>query len=176
MPKPSYIICSEFLSQDINTEKICAFNIYEKFRLNLTGESKSSDNDGGVKERSHNIDASVIAVWVRNESEHKDTLFEAEFVLYYPNNPEVPEIVIANFGPFRVEVVWRLKIEGLQLTHAPGSGLLRIESRIRKIGDNDWLASQSTYILLYLDEPDLSKYRELIESKRKLSQGDHVMS
>src|SRR5690349_11661037 len=98
MPKPIYIICSESIAQDRETNVLSLFNIIERFVV--TPGAAIVDNDTGMPVVSL-ISFRVIAVWMGTEDD-RDVQYESQMILHHPNDPGKDMTVDAGkfvFGP-----------------------------------------------------------------------------
>lgn len=140
MPIPVYLICSESGATDETTRLTSFFNLVEKLqvmRLELTP---------GQTHVIHLPPLRLSAYWMKEETDAPETRFEVQFIGVFPNNPPEIELARGEFqfnGPFQ-----RFNVTGLQLTQFFGPGILRIEARLRRVGDEAWLARMNYPILL----------------------------
>jgi hypothetical protein len=142
MPKPIYIICSEGGAEDKTTGLVSHFNVLETIELIV----EQDDSQGGDAIPAVNYRIQTVAVWGRSPEDDPETWYESEVCLHIP--PEGKEI----FGGkhvFRFEKTRFRVTANLQSLPVIGSGVLRIEHRIRPSGDEsaEWL-SQSYEISL----------------------------
>ena len=148
MPVPVYLICSESGATDENTKLTSFFNLVEKLRV------MRMEAQPGQVIRANLTPLRLSAYWMREETDADDTRFEVQFVGMFPNGPPEIELTRGEFqfvGPFA-----RLNVVGLQFNQFFGPGILRIEARIRRIGEETWLNRMSYPIVLEEFQPGLS--------------------
>src|SRR5260370_30571750 len=88
----------------------------------------------------------VVAAWMRDDTDEPSQRFEVQTVVHFPGSPNE---VVAATGEFTLDdPINRVILEDLQFSHFAAPGVMRIEGRIRRVGDQDWAASQSYFIIL----------------------------
>ena len=135
MPKPVYIICSESGTQDKNTGLVSLFNIVEKFQISeISPEQKQKGLGGNAPV------VRMIAVWMRSQ-EDENQGFEYEVVLFVPPNDR--EVGGGPGGRFQfTHPLHRLTMTLVLPSGFEGAGVMRVENRVRKVGDQHWLRQE----------------------------------
>ncbi|OGQ82489.1 MAG: hypothetical protein A3F90_08870 [Deltaproteobacteria bacterium RIFCSPLOWO2_12_FULL_60_19] len=131
MPKPVYIICSQGGSEDKNTGLVSLFNVVEKIQI-----IESPPPASGQQPPPKTPTFRTLAVWMRADSDKPEDEFEFEVALSVP--PTDREIVggTGRFSFTKPLHRFFLDFFGLPIE---GPGTLLVESRIRKVGDKEWL-------------------------------------
>jgi hypothetical protein len=93
----------------------------------------------------------IMAVWLREASEGNDK-FEVQVVIHLPGAPQ--EHVVANVEFIFATQFHRVFVTpGITFPGFPAPGIMKIESRIRKVGQTNWMARQFFYIALVEVQP-----------------------
>lgn len=140
MPIPVYLICAESGAIDENTKLISFFNVVEKLQF-----VRVETAPGQITVVS-TVPLRLSAYWMREEIDDLETDFEVHFVGIFPNAPAEIDLARGQFrftGPLQ-----RLNVAGLQFTQFFGPGVLRLEARIRRFGEDVWLNRMSYPIIL----------------------------
>jgi hypothetical protein len=133
VPRPVYIICSESGSEDRQTALFSFFNIIEKIQI------ENRPADGEVK-LVGTMPFRATAVWMATDPEDWTEEYEAQMVFLLPRSNK--ELVVYEapfrFGHDMLKPMQRFTVAGY-CPPLDGPGFLRIESRIRKRGESNWL-------------------------------------
>lgn len=147
MPTPVFVVCSESISQDRETNKLSIFSIIERLNLRIGEKPDGTPEKIAITA----FRGRLTAVWMFNPGE-VNIPFEHEVAFLLPPNGE--ELL----GP-KTDFLLR---EGFQfyrfITPLVGfpailkSGTLNLVSRVRRVGDSDWI-SQSCPVFVSVNEP-----------------------
>jgi hypothetical protein len=143
MPIPIYLICSESGAIDETTKLASYFNLFEKMTI-----SSIPVLPAGQVAVARIVPIRASSYWMKEDTDAPETKFQIQFIANLPNAPD--EILLAQ-GEFQFtssSPFARLNIEGIQLTQFFGPGMLRIEARVRRVGEEAWLGRQMYPILL----------------------------
>jgi hypothetical protein len=135
MPRPLYIICSEDGSQDAITNLMSFFNVLEKI---LFVRHRDGDTQPALLFKFH-----AVSVWTREETDSPEDEFESELSMYTPPNGN--RVSLGGSHRFKFEAGRRfMRIASRYQGPAPfeSSGILRFESRIRKVGTEEWTTQE----------------------------------
>lgn len=126
-----YLVCSESFSLDRDTGIISVFKLLERVAIVTRHE--------GMRE--YPLKLCAIAAW-SSEPEDQSERFEAALRIVNPNGEEK---VLPVSAPFSFEkelhrIIVNLTI-GLDARTTISDGLLQLQSRIRKVGESDWIES-----------------------------------
>jgi len=133
MPKPIYILCSESGAEDKDSGQSIHFKVIDRLLLMDRVPEKPA---GVVLVRP--IPLHITAVWMRADTDDSRDQFETQVRIFLPpyNVEWIPApSTTFSFSQPRYRTI--MKLAGLLLT---GPGQLLIESRIRKVGDENWLS------------------------------------
>jgi hypothetical protein len=132
MPRPVYILCSESGTEDKQTGLLSFFHVIEKIQIISVPEA---DEQGRVFLTSQRI--RVVAVWMRGEEDSPTQEFEYQTVLVLPPyHKEIP----SGYGRFVFsKPLHRFTVSDLGPLLFEGPGIMRAESRLRKLGEQTWL-------------------------------------
>ncbi len=131
MPRPAYMICSEGGADDKFTSLSSYFNVLEKIIIVKMPPLKPGQGIGANR--------SVVrftAVWMRNDDDSEAQEYEHQLaIILPPNNKEITQPVqrIRFSTPFH-----KIFSPDLGILPFEGPGLLIVESRIRRVGDQEW--------------------------------------
>ena len=140
MPKPIYLICSESGAVDENTKFSSLFNLVEKVQF-----STAQPSPGQIL-MARPVSLRMQAYWAREETDAPETRFEVQFVGIFPNGPQ--EIPLAG-GEFQFTSPFqRLNVVGFQIAQCFGPGILWLEARIRRVGEEAWINRMEYPIVL----------------------------
>lgn len=153
MAKPLYIICAESAVEDKRTNLLSLFNILEKF----TAQVKVIRVKGDKIIRRPLFRFRSVAVWMREESDPWDQEFEAQLQLILP--PDETEITgapeMARFKFKEGRPLQRISMEFEGDPPFKGPGILRVISRIRPVGSEEWLQQEYPIIVEFEEaKPD----------------------
>jgi hypothetical protein len=94
-----------------------------------------------------------VSVWMREDSDQPSAQFEHEYVFHLPGNNEI----VAGQTPFSFTKArfHRLMSPPVIVPGIPSGGVLKIESRVRRKGEEAWIGRQFFYIeLLSIEAPN----------------------
>jgi hypothetical protein len=146
MPRPVYILCSESGSQDLTTGLLSHFQVIET--LNISAVPFPAAGVVVVPA----LMFRATAVWMRNADDLPEQEYEYETAFYFP--PEGAEQVVQQ-GKFIFEAdkpLYRMIVIG-QGPPLSGPGLFRIENRIRKVGQAEWLRQDYHIPIVAIPQP-----------------------
>ena len=143
MVRPRYIICSESRTVDRTSGLVTHYNVIEELTVSVGGPKAKAGSAPFLK-------FVVTAVWMRETGEEAEDTYEFETSMHLPGE-EIARRIHAGEFQFGEHRFHRLEtfIQGLftqrgeavpndALTLQPG--VLRLESRIRRSGDQQWLS------------------------------------
>lgn len=131
MPKPVYIVCSQAGIEDKRTGLVSIFNVIEKIQITTKQlDPTSKQSILGIPT------LRVLAVWMTTEEDKPDETFDYEMVFIIP--PANKELVAVKGQFLFTKPLHRFFIDCVGLP-IEGTGILRIESRIRKVSSEEWL-------------------------------------
>ena len=148
MIRPRYILCSESRIIDRATGLITHYNVMDELAL---GVGPPNPVTGGLPF----LKFVMTAVWMRVGDENREDVFEFETYMYVPGE-ETGRCIHAGefqFGEHRFHRLEAFVQGGFAVGPAPSgtepadrlwltSGTLRLESRIRRAGDDEWLRQE----------------------------------
>jgi hypothetical protein len=144
MPKPIYIVCSEFSAQDSVTGLASHFNVVEQVIVQELGKQPGADF---VAVRALNL--SISALWAQTEEDDPSSEYEFRVTFYAP--PDGNEVTVGKgtvkFDKPRYRV--NSMLVGLLIT---GTGTFRAEVGIRRAGDDQapWIVQSYEFPVTYL--------------------------
>jgi hypothetical protein len=133
MPKPLYILCSESGSEDKNTGIASYFNVLDLIEIRELPKPPE-----GAIHLVQPIRFQIVAVWARTSEDDLEHPFQFTVSLFLPLKEEPLDLANGIFTfekpRFRATTI----VSGLIFA---GAGVMRAESKIRKLGDGDesWL-------------------------------------
>jgi hypothetical protein len=150
MPRPGYIICSVSGSLDWYISSMSAFNIIESIEI------QQVHPEPGQPIKSHDFRMRVIASWFKEDTDSVRQSFEAEIVALAPKTDQV--VFTARFPSFKFSApVHRLILPDFSFPTVPlESGFLRLECRVRKVGETGWTWRQQYPIAVVNKVPTAS--------------------
>jgi len=168
MIRPRYILCSESRIVDRATGLVTHYNVVDELTL---GVGTSKPLAGGLPM----LKFVMTAVWARVGDEDSEDLFEFETYIHMPGEENARCIHAGEFA-FGEHSFHRLEafVAGIVVAGPPpegiapadvlrfASGTRRLESRVRRSGDNEWLA-QDYLIPVRVEQ----KTSELAESSQQ---------
>ena len=134
MPRAVYIICSGDVVEDRLTNLLSVFSIAERLevrRANVVRDVEIAD-----------FRCAVVAVWMKTPNDDGE-LFEHVFTVV--NNPldelDISPIIQFRFLSDEMHLHrFRIRVEGFP--PIVSSGIVLFRSKIRKLGDTDWLVQE----------------------------------
>lgn len=156
MPRPVYIILARIVVEDRTNGLVSIANVIEQIeihRLPAAGASPehvAATNVATLQAQENE----AIAVWMRNESDADDRVFQHQFVIVTPENEaRVADPEPFSFEPGKFLQRFKLTVRGVPLLDK--SGIVEIESRVRAIGEDAWQSQKYPYSILVktIDEP-----------------------
>ena len=144
MPLPAYFVCSEGISVDRDANKITLFSVSESMQIIPT------ELLAQLQQSAHQIippaTLRIVSVWMREDSDIPETQYEHQFVFHFPKTEEI----VLGQTPFTFTTArfHRLLSPPLFIPGFPGPGILKVEARIRKTGEPNWIGRQFFYIEL----------------------------
>src|SRR5437868_4455634 len=136
MPTPVYIICSESGSEDRVSGLASVFNVIEQIEVRPL-PPPTPDQPAVVPF----FPFRVSAQWMKAEDDAETDPYECQIRLHYPGAEREPEPVAQTrlhfTRPFN-----RVTMRANLPLAFPALGLLRVECRIRREGDTDWLSQE----------------------------------
>jgi hypothetical protein len=143
MPKPGYLICSTSGAHDQFGGGASAFGILEV----LTGNETQRQPDGTLIATP--LSMRIMATWLKDEDDDQKQFFETVFFVFLPGKEA--EYIRAEFPPFLFESSVRrfvaAKVE-FPYNVDMDSGIMRVECRIRRQGENEWINRQQYLIVV----------------------------
>ena len=148
MPKPVYILCSESGSLDAQSNLVSHYQVIEQFQVAQIPESVLRSGQPVIVPQ---LKIRITAVWMRELEDSPEEPFEGEVLFYLP--PDGKELVVhkATFS-FGEGKLYRFIVVALGPPF-PGAGVLRVVARVRRSGEEAWLAQQEYPILVELLPP-----------------------
>jgi hypothetical protein len=143
MPLPVYILCATSLAVDKETNFVSYFNVVEKIEIRKM-EPAQHDSSRPVVVKASSLE--IMAVWMKEQDDTPDRLFEVEFAALFPNRPE--EFILGLVKITFSDPLYRIRVKDLHLAQFWGPGILKIEARIRPAGAEAWTNRQSYPIIL----------------------------
>lgn len=132
MPRPVYILCSESGSQDASTNLVSHFQVIETMQISPIPESDAKVLVVPA------VSFRMTAVWMKKPEDPEGQEYDFETVFYLP--PDGEELIVQT-GKFAFDggkLLYRMIVIGLGPPFK-GAGLFRVESRIRAVGQQEWL-------------------------------------
>lgn len=136
MASPVYILCSQSSAEDGGL--LSLFNIIETIGIVATKEAVKEFRVFGFR---------AYAVWMRDEGEVGGPEYEYEWLIR-PESGEAPSVVSGGTLVFE-KAFARLRCD-IHMKTFPGPGIMRVESRIRPTGTEEW-RSQSYPVVLKME-------------------------
>lgn len=130
MPRPVYIICSESVAEDRLTGLMSLFQVFE--RIEMTEVDKSSKADELLRQK---VSMRVTAVWMRFPG---DEACDFQHQLAFMMPPDDREH-LAEVQSFKFSHPFQRFLAHFIADPFEGAGVLRVESRVRRVGDTQWL-------------------------------------
>jgi hypothetical protein len=152
MPLPGYIVCSQSGSEDQFSHSVSAFGVFES----IDGKEAPLNSDGIFEVIP--LSMRIVATWFKSTEDTPETAFQTDVAIFLPGRTK--EFVRIEFPDFYfAQSVRRFVVPqfGFPADVEIGSGFLRIESRIRKAGETEWMDRQEFRILLNEHAPPSPK-------------------
>jgi hypothetical protein len=142
MPLPAYLICSEGASLDREANKLTLFNVCEQ--LNVVSKEQIEQLLKAGRGLIAPTPVRIVTVWMKEARDTSDVRFENQLLFHFPNLAE-PMVISQTEFAF-TSTFNRVMTPPLFFPPITGPGILKIESRLRRTGETDWIASQAYYI------------------------------
>jgi hypothetical protein len=140
MPVPVYIICCESGSEDSFTGLASLFNVIDR----IVVRPAASEEKGNSEHRAHGATSlRIVSVWMGEEAGDFESEFETEIrITLLPHGDEA----VLYSEPFRLSPEKRRHRTTVILNRAyfKETGTLVIESRVRRIGETEWITQRYT--------------------------------
>jgi hypothetical protein len=134
MPRSAYVIMANSGSVDQYSDKVSLFEVVETYTVTRR-ESRTGNSNTTFPSKSHRI----IAVWLREESDGPNDLFEGQVACIAP---DTTELSVGNWADFSfTQPYYRWNIE-LTIPGFTQLGTHFIEARIRPVGGQEWIRRQ----------------------------------
>ncbi len=147
MPRPVYIICSTGGSIDAQSNLVSIFDAIENIQITIHVKQEPHEPEPVFR-----LPLRATAVWMAQDGDSGDQEWEFETVVYPGQNG--PEKVVHN-GKFHFGDAWKLfRIVSAGTVAFKKPGLARIESRIRRVGDVEWVSQDYPFTIQVIDESD----------------------
>jgi len=150
MPRAGYIVCSALGALDQYTNLVSCFNIIEEIPVfslpSVPTGHQVRITAAGIPRP---IPLRIVSTWLKEEAEAPELEYEAECVARFPGH--VDEILVGRFEKVVfTSAVMRLVVPEwvLPFPMPGGTGVLTIDLRLRRKGENKWLLTQSFPIVL----------------------------
>lgn len=140
MPRPVFIICSQFISQDKDTNLFSVFNVIEKFNFGQIEAPK----EGAVLIEWQPI--RITAVWMIQPGDDATKAYDYEILLLLPPDNKPLPISTGQFN-FGKRPLHRFTAQILGQLPLSDEGILYAQSRIRRTGHADWLTQDYPIIV-----------------------------
>ena len=149
MARARYIICSESRLVDRTSGLVSHINALEQITVSLTPTVHPEATHAGKPAETKSIrfpNMVLVAVWMRDEQDDPDQQYHFETRLYRPGEATPTTVQQGEFAFgesmfFRIELVLQHGPPGEASTEVPmRPGVLRLESRIRRHGSEEWLS------------------------------------
>jgi hypothetical protein len=145
MPKPGYIICSASGAVDQYVNSVNVFGVYDVVTI------KDVPKEQLEASSLRTLPMRITVAWVREANEDEDATYESQVHISLPGSTK-PDILL-EFEPFSFKApVHRLFVPQMRVPPAQQPGELLIECKVRRFGEEEWLASQQ-YRILVVEEP-----------------------
>jgi hypothetical protein len=139
------MVCSEAGAIDRERNAVSFFNVVEHVQLTRIPPGVAALQLAQIRP----IFLWVVAAWLQSPEDTSDQHFEFELVLYLPDPPNQDREIVCGNGRFAFATpVHRLTATPLPVPGFFGEGIMRVESRIRRAGETEWLAQQDFPIAL----------------------------
>jgi len=153
MPKPVYIICAQSGSQDSETKLVSLFDICERLEVQETVQRTATAEGESPKQQivMDTISLYIVATWMKLPDDDAEIEYEHQFVLHFPG-PESREVTVGAatgvyFNNDRLPTNrYLLRARMRPFSHA---GILRIESRIRPVGSEEWFSQEYPVLIAH---------------------------
>lgn len=151
MPRPVYILCSETQLQDKTTGMVSHINIFDSVHISQVVPGQPLPPRG--PEMLAAFKFVVSASWMREESDDEGQEYDFQIAILPPDpNPE--------FLGFQGKFVFSTRFHRFDLNiHGPSltkPGIYWIESRIRKIGSQEWIKQAYPLVAELVNAPEAS--------------------
>jgi hypothetical protein len=133
MPLPVYIVCARSFSEDRSTGLVSFFHVVEGIgiaEIPQAGESSIPRDIGELR---------VIAAWMKGDEDSSPDEFEHQLVFHLPGASDPITTIIVRFR-FAMAIHRFGFSTGAVFATFKAPGLVRIESRVRKVGSEAWLS------------------------------------
>jgi hypothetical protein len=141
MAKPCYIICCESGSEDKLTGLVSHFKVLEEIELREIARLP----DGSLAPNLP-LTFQIVAVWQKEHPNEPDEEYDFETSIFLPPGNTQCDVMSGFFRFDKLRFRVTCQIPALPIR---GGGMLRCESRIKRRGDDAWLAQ--TYEIQVLD-------------------------
>src|ERR1051325_11600420 len=134
MAKPVFILCSEAISVDQETQALSIFNVLEKVQFKKLPKPKDDGSRVAVVET---FKMRILSIWLREGADIGETFETESFVTIPPNNLTIgfPRQTFQFTSPLH-----RINLLLHGLLPFQVSGEMRVTSQIRKLGDEKWIS------------------------------------
>lgn len=152
MPRPVFILCSKSGVEDKESSLISLFDIVEKLQITKVPIPQVTTQEGPRPPVVIQYQPlRIVAVWMALPEDDPQQNYDYSMIVFGP--PKGEPIGVEAGGVFRFTKPlhrFTMRIEGPLPMQGPG--LIKIESRIRKVGEENWL-SQDYPIIVEEIEP-----------------------
>jgi hypothetical protein len=167
MPLPAYVILSDSGSVDQLTHRVSIFNIVEAFNVALQEElvsaapnSQPQPNAGietnapatGIERRIPiTTKTRIVTAWMKEEGDTPQDNFDLQVACIAPDGSEFFYTQVTTFA----FTLWfhRLNVEAPPIPGFPQLGVYRLESRLRRTGQQEWQWRQSFPFVVQETQP-----------------------
>jgi hypothetical protein len=138
MPHTAYIVCSASGSADQYNGAVSCFSLLEALRVSDLPILPSEDHPQGV---SIPLMARISLAWIKEDGDGPEHNFHVQIFIIFPDGHEMP---LTDFPPFAFATRFHRQFVPMTLfPRIEATGFVSVEARIRRVGEEQWLARQS---------------------------------
>ncbi len=142
MPKAVYILCAQSGSIDQRTSRISYFDVIEKIQVT---KIKIAPQGKRIPAAAPLTSMRAVAVWMRTAGDTQDQEFEYELVISLPHRQKK---LTPGKGRFIfIKPLQRITVDIVGMFPLMRSGIMKIQCRVRKVGDRKWLRQEYPIII-----------------------------
>jgi len=155
MPRPLFIICSEHMSIDRDSEFVSLFRLVEAVTFQPDEEQKLlEDTDLPLK---------IISAWMREEADDFETDFEFRLGRRLPTSGR---FVVMKTEEFRFKKSFHRFIANTIFPGYDGEGIMWFVGQVRKKGEAEWISHEYP-VIMKASEPEEIETGDEVEIDEK---------
>lgn len=133
------MICSQSASIDRDTNQVSFSDVVESFAV------VKGDAPPPAKLKLIPLVFRVMAAWIKDENDPPEQKYEYHLTVV---PPKAEETIVAKFEFVFKTIIQRINTNPLPLPQSCEPGILWLHSKLRRVGEQEWIAQQSFPIIV----------------------------